>query len=92
MTLKEAAVRLGLSPGTLQIQIAKHKLRAKKIGRDWSVTPREVARYRAESLGQALGGRPRKPTRIRRAPREALQDRQAGTSESSVPPSDQGTA
>jgi excisionase family DNA binding protein len=92
MTLKEAAVRLGLSPGTLQIQIAKHKLRARKIGRDWSVTPREVARYRAESLGQALGGRPPKARRARRPPREKLQDPQAGTSDSSVPPSDQGTA
>jgi excisionase family DNA binding protein len=69
MTTQEAARLLGLSPATIQIQIGKKKLRATKRGRDWWVMPREVERYRLEQLGQALGGRPRQPTRKRRAPR-----------------------
>lgn len=52
MTLKDAAVRLDLSPETLRIQIAKGKLRAERHGRDWWVTPSEVERYRAQSLGR----------------------------------------
>ena len=48
MTLKEAAERLGLSHATLRVQIMKGKLKARKIGRDWHVTPREVERYRQE--------------------------------------------
>lgn len=49
MTLIEAASALGLSPTTLRIQIRNGKLRAKKVGRDWAVTPKEVERYRRES-------------------------------------------
>jgi excisionase family DNA binding protein len=48
VTLKEAAERLGLSPTTLRVQILRRKLNAKKIGRDWQVSPREVERYRQE--------------------------------------------
>ena len=64
MTLKEAADLLGLAPATLGIQIAKKKLRATKHGRDWWVSPREVERYRRESLGQAKGG-PRQALRAK---------------------------
>lgn len=46
MTLREAAERLGLSPVTLRIQAERGTLRARKIGRDWHVTPAEVERYR----------------------------------------------
>lgn len=49
MTLKEAAELLGVEAGTLRRQIGLGKLKAKKIGRDWSVTPKEVERYRQES-------------------------------------------
>lgn len=49
MTLIEAAAILGLTPATLRQQIANGKLRARKIGRDWSVSPKEVERYRIES-------------------------------------------
>ena len=49
MTLKEAAAVLGLQPATLRQQIAHGKLKARKMGRDWFVTPREVARYREAS-------------------------------------------
>lgn len=49
MTLTEAATILGLSPDTLRQQVHNGKLRAVKQGRDWSVTPREVARYGKEN-------------------------------------------
>lgn len=49
MTLNEAAVSLGVTAATLRQQIAKGKLKARKVGRDWSVTPSEVERYRRES-------------------------------------------
>jgi excisionase family DNA binding protein len=49
MTLVEAAALLGVQPATLRQQIANGRLRARKVGRDWAVTPREVERYRAES-------------------------------------------
>lgn len=48
VTLKEAAERLKLAPSTLRVQILKGKLKATKRGRDWWVTPKEVARYQAE--------------------------------------------
>lgn len=50
MTIPEAAATLGLRPATLRQQIANGKLRAQKVGRDWSVTPAEVERYRKEHL------------------------------------------
>jgi excisionase family DNA binding protein len=49
MTLIEAAASLGVVPATLRQQIANGKLRARKVGRDWSVSRREVERYRRES-------------------------------------------
>jgi excisionase family DNA binding protein len=49
MTLVEAAALLGVTAATLRQQIARGRLRAKKQGRDWFVTPREVERYRRES-------------------------------------------
>lgn len=58
LTLAEAAARLGLSPSTLRGQIGKGRLRARLIGKTWTVSEREVERYRAESLGKI--GRPSK--------------------------------
>jgi excisionase family DNA binding protein len=49
MTLIEAAASLGVEPGTLRRQIQLGKLKARKVGRDWQVTPREVERYRREN-------------------------------------------
>ena len=49
MTLTKAAKVLGINPGTLRVQIAKGKLKAKKMGRDWFVSEREVARYEREN-------------------------------------------
>lgn len=49
LTLAEAAAHLGVQPGTLRVQIAKGKLKAKKMGRDWFVSEREVARYLREN-------------------------------------------
>ncbi len=52
MTIPEAAALLGVTAATLRQQIANGRLAARKAGRDWSVTPREVERYRAASLGR----------------------------------------
>jgi excisionase family DNA binding protein len=49
MSLTEAAASLGVTAATLRQQIANGKLRARKVGRDWHVTPREVERYRRDS-------------------------------------------
>ena len=47
MTLKEAAAILNVTPATLRQQIGRGRIKARKIGRDWHVTPREVKRYDA---------------------------------------------
>lgn len=52
VTLKEAAAKFGLSPESLRVYIFQKKLKAKKRGRDWWTTAKEVARY--------LDGRERK--------------------------------
>lgn len=49
MTLIQAAAELGLTPDTLRQQIHAGKLRARKVGRDWTVTKGEVERYRREN-------------------------------------------
>lgn len=48
LTLKDAAEQLGVTAGALRIQIMRGKLRATKLGRDWTVTPKEVERYRRD--------------------------------------------
>jgi len=52
MTLTEAALELGVDSSTLRHQIANGRLRAVKLGPVWTVTPREVERYRATNLGR----------------------------------------
>ena len=52
LTLAEAGDRLGLSASTLRHQVHAGRLRATLIGKTWTVTEREVERYRAESLGK----------------------------------------
>ena len=49
MTLNEAAEKLGIDPGTLRVQVHNGKLKARKVGPIWTVTPKEVERYRRES-------------------------------------------
>jgi len=49
VTLTEAAAVLGLTAATLRQQIAKGKLAARKVGRDWTVTTSEIERYRRDS-------------------------------------------
>jgi excisionase family DNA binding protein len=49
MTLTEAAALLGVTAATLRQQIANGKLKARKVGRDWSVSKAEVERYRTEN-------------------------------------------
>ena len=48
MTLIEAAALLGVTPDNLRGAIKRGSLKATKVGRDWTVTPREVERYRTE--------------------------------------------
>ena len=52
MTTKEAAALLGLSPATVRRQVENGAITARKVGRDWTITPREVKRYRITSLGK----------------------------------------
>lgn len=49
LTLAEAAKRLNLSPETLRWQVRNGKLRARKVGPVWVITPGELERYRKES-------------------------------------------
>jgi excisionase family DNA binding protein len=49
LTLAEAARRLGVHASTLRHQIANGRLKARKIGRDWTVSEREVDRYAREN-------------------------------------------
>jgi excisionase family DNA binding protein len=49
MTLVEAAAALGVSPATLRWQVRNGKLKARKVGPIWTVTPKEVERYRRAS-------------------------------------------
>ena len=58
MTTHEAATLLGVTAATLRQQIANGSLRATKHGRDWSLTAKEVERYRRSSLGRP-GRRPK---------------------------------
>ena len=48
VTLIEAAQVLGVTAATLRQQIARGALKARKVGRDWQVSAREVERYRVE--------------------------------------------
>ena len=50
LTLSEAAERLGIHPDVLRVQIHRGKLRGKKFGHVWTVTEKEVERYRVDSL------------------------------------------
>jgi excisionase family DNA binding protein len=53
MTLHEAAKLLGIQHDTLRRQIRLGKLKARKVGPIWTVTEREVERYRRESKRDA---------------------------------------
>jgi len=55
-TLAEAAAILGCSPSTLRHQALAGRLKARLRGGIYFVSDREIARYRAESLGRP--GRP----------------------------------
>jgi excisionase family DNA binding protein len=52
LTLAEAGDRLGVSASTLRSQVKAGRLKATLVGKTWTVTEREVERYRAESLGR----------------------------------------
>jgi excisionase family DNA binding protein len=50
LTLEQAATQLGLAASSLRWQIRNGKLRARKVGPVWTVSEREVERYRKEHL------------------------------------------
>lgn len=52
MTVNDVAAALALTPRTIRAQIAAGRLAARKAGRDWTITPAAVERYRATSLGK----------------------------------------
>lgn len=52
LTLAQAGALLEVSPATLRSQVRNGKLRARLVGKTWTVSEREVERYRAESLGK----------------------------------------
>jgi excisionase family DNA binding protein len=52
LTLAQAAARLGLSPSTLRNQVHAGRLKARLVGKTWTVTEREVERYATESQGK----------------------------------------
>lgn len=52
LTVTEAASSLGLSRSTLLHQIKNGAIKATKVGPIWTITEREVERYRRESLGK----------------------------------------
>jgi excisionase family DNA binding protein len=56
LTLTEAAEQLGVTASTLRHQVQARRLRARLLGKTYIVSPREVERYRATSLGRP--GRP----------------------------------
>ncbi len=56
LTLAEAAARLGIQPDVLRRQIHRGKLKGRKVGRDWTVSEREVERYRRENLRPPIDG------------------------------------
>lgn len=49
LTLEEAAASLGVAASTLRVQIRNGKLKGRKVGPVWVLTPKEVERYRRES-------------------------------------------
>jgi excisionase family DNA binding protein len=59
MSLAEAAESLGVTIDALRGAIHRGTFKAKKIGRNWTCTSKEVERYRVENLGR----RGRKPSR-----------------------------
>lgn len=61
MTLRQAAEALGVSADSLRNQIHNGRLRARKVGPVWTISERELERYRRESRGQP-GRRPARRT------------------------------
>ena len=56
MTVTEAAERLGVQDESVRQAIRRGRLRAKKVGAQWWITPAALEVYRLRSLGRP--GRP----------------------------------
>jgi excisionase family DNA binding protein len=59
LTTREAADLLHVSRSRVLKLIAAHRLPATKVGRDWQLTPADVAAFESHPNGRK-GGRPRK--------------------------------
>ena len=57
VTLTEAGSLLGLAPATLRRQLNNGVIRGKKVGKTWTITPKELEKYRTEHMGRK-GRRP----------------------------------
>jgi excisionase family DNA binding protein len=64
MSVDEAAASLGVTNRTLNTQIHKGRLKARRLGRMWLIDPTEVERYRTTYLGRIGGPRPDAVTRF----------------------------
>lgn len=58
LTTTEAAIALGVKPGTVRALIKRGLLKATRHGRDHAISPQEVERYLHE---RQLPGRPKAP-------------------------------
>lgn len=61
LSLSEAALALGVQSATLRQQIARHALRARKVGSYWQVSDPEVERYREHHRRLASPATHRRP-------------------------------
>jgi len=55
--LGEAARRYGLSTNTLRLLAGRGRLKARKLGRDWVTTPRDMEAYLASRANTRPGPR-----------------------------------
>lgn len=52
LTTTEAAERLGVSPRRVLALITAGRLRARKVGRDWQISPRALAEVQVRTAGR----------------------------------------
>lgn len=58
MTLEEAARQLGVSPATLQSDVAAGRLEARRVGKAWVTSLAAVERYRAKLADASIEAQP----------------------------------
>ena len=58
MTLEEAARQLGVSPATLQSDVAGGRLEARRVGKAWVTSQAAVERYRTKLADASIEAQP----------------------------------